>query len=371
MIKLSKPIISEEAIQAVTDVLRTGMLVQGKYVTEFEHDLKEYMSAQYALAVSSGTAALHIALAALEIGKGDAVFIPAFTFPATANVVELQKAQTVLVDVNPSTYNIDPVKLEDTILNYSGNKTPKAIIVVHEFGAPANMTQIMDIAKRYNLFVIEDAACALGTTWNGQHVGTFGDVGCFSWHPRKAITTGEGGAVVTNSEKLNEKIKLLRNHGLEKSINGSIDFLLPGFNYRLTDFQAVLGLHQLKNFDEWVEKRRELVDYYFECLQDCSVVTLPDKIDGHSWQTFMVKVDQKYNRNLLIKKLKDAGIETNLGAQAIHMLAYYKEKFNYNDKDYPNANASYQQGLAFPLHPELTKQEIHYVINEFKKIIMR
>lgn len=368
MIKLSKPIISEEEITAVSEVLRSGMLVQGKYVGEFEEALKQYMSAQYVLAVSSGTAALHIALAALEIGEGDAVFVPGFTFPATANVVELQNARTVLVDVDPLTYNLDPGKLEEAIRNYSEKEQPKAIMVVHEFGAPANMTRIMEIANKYNLYVIEDAACALGTTWNGQHVGTFGDIGCFSWHPRKAITTGEGGAVVTNNESLNKKMSLLRNHGLERSEDGLMDFVLPGFNYRLTEFQAVLGTHQLKNFDSWVEKRKELVEYYYDFLKDCPKIQLPQKVEGHAWQTFMVVLDENITRKELIKVLKSADIETNLGAQAVADLVYYKGKYNYKNSTI-NSTRLYEFGLALPLSPFLTKGDIVYITTMLKEVI--
>ncbi|MGN7479716.1 DegT/DnrJ/EryC1/StrS family aminotransferase [Solibacillus silvestris] len=369
MIKLSQPIISEEEIQAVSEVLRTGMLVQGKYVAEFEESLKAYMNVQHVVAVSSGTAALHIALAALNIGEGDAVFVPGFTFPATANVVEIQKARTVLVDVDAKTYNMDPDKLEEAIKNYSEKEKPKAIIVVHEFGAPANMTRIMEIANKFNLFVVEDAACALGAKWNGQHVGTFGDIGCFSWHPRKAITTGEGGAVVTNNEALSYKMNLLRNHGIERNEDGSMDFVLPGFNYRLTEFQAVLGIHQLKHFDSWVQKRSELVDYYYELLKNCSNIQLPEKIEGHAWQTLMVVLDTSINRNDCIQKLKNKGIEANLGAHSLIDLNYYKSKYSADNQILNISTNLFKQGLALPLSPVLEKSEITNISKEIKLLI--
>lgn len=369
MIKLSQPIISEEEIKAVADVLRSGMLVQGQNVAKFEQLLEEYMDTQFVVAVSSGTAALHIALTALEIGENDAVFVPGFTFPATANVVEIQKARTVLVEVDPYTYNMDPAKLEETIINYKGNEKPKAIIVVHEFGAPANMTRIIEIAKKYHLFVVEDAACALGTTWNGQHVGTFGDIGCFSWHPRKAITTGEGGAVVTSNEHLNKKMRLLRNHGLNKSDDGSMDFILPGFNYRLTDIQAVLGIHQLKNFNSWVKKRCELVDYYYKLLENCPNVQLPNKTEGHAWQTFMVVLSNEIERNSIINHLKVENIESNIGAQALHLLYYYKTKYGYKSSDYPIAQKLFENGLALPLHPLLNYKDIENISSLLRKMV--
>ncbi|TSI04305.1 DegT/DnrJ/EryC1/StrS aminotransferase family protein [Lysinibacillus sp. BW-2-10] len=361
MIKLSQPIISEESIQAVSDILRSGMLVQGKYVEQFEEALKKYMNANHVLAISSGTAALHVALAALEIGENDAVFVPAFTFPATANVVEIQKARTVLVDVDPFTYNMDPDKLEEAIINYNEKEKPKAIIVVHEFGAPANMTRIMEIANKYRLYVIEDAACALGTKLNGQHVGTFGDIGCFSFHPRKAITTGEGGAVITKNEHLKKKISLLRNHGLIKLNDGTMDFLLPGFNYRMTEFQAVLGTHQLSMFNNWIKKRNELVNIYYQLLKENPTIQLPDNLEGHAWQTFMVVIDSTSNRKAITKCLKSKEIETNMGAQAVHMLSFYNNKYQYKVSEFPIAKKLYESGLALPLHSNLNSDDIKYI----------
>lgn len=370
MIRLSKPIITDEEISLVTDVLKSGMLVQGKHVERFEESIKEYVGSRYSIAVSSGTAALHLALAALNINEGDAVFIPAFTFPATANVVELQRATPVLVDVEKNSYNICPDNLEMSIINWKGPEKPKAIIVVHEFGAPCNMDKIMKIAKKYNLFVIEDAACALGTKFNNLHVGTFGDIGCFSWHPRKAITTGEGGAIVTNNIELNNKIKLLRNHGIEKDNQGNIDFSLPGYNYRLTDFQAAIGNSQLSKFNEWLEQRDHLANFYIRTLNDIKELNLPEYIKGHSWQTFMVALPSDVNRKKIISNMLDHHVETNLGAQAIHMLSYYKNKYKFKDTDFPIANLLYEQGLAIPLYAGLQEKEANHVSNSLRYALM-
>lgn len=369
MIRLSRPMISDDEVNEISNVLKSGMLVQGSYVAQFEDSLKKYIEADYVLAVSSGTAALHLSLAALDIKEGDAVFIPAFTFPATANVVEIQRARTVLVDVEKDSYNINPEKLEETIKKWNGPEVPKAIVVVHEFGAPCNMEEIMKIAKRFNLFVIEDAACALGTRFNGKHVGTFGDIGCFSWHPRKAITTGEGGALVIKDKGLFDKLKLLRNHGLYKDKNGTIDFLLPGFNYRLTEFQAALGDLQLKKFDDWLNKREQFVDIYLQELTNSTEISLPKKLNGHAWQTFMVILPERINRKHIINYLLHQNIETNLGAQAIHMLSYYKNKYHYTDLELPVAKKLYQHGLALPLYPGLTIEDIHYITQNFKNVL--
>lgn len=369
MIKLSRPNISKEAIEDVCKVLESGMLVQGEKVLEFENELKKFIKVEYVSAVSSGTAALHLALQALEISENDAVIVPDFTFVATANVVELQKARTVLVDVEPTTYNMCPEKLEEAIINYSFEEKLKAIIVVHEFGAPANMTKIMEIAKKYNLFVIEDAACALGAYHNNQHVGTFGDIGCFSFHPRKSITTGEGGVITTNSKEIKDKIDILKNHGIVKLDNGKMDFILPGFNYRMTEFQAVLGNNQLRQLDSWLTKRQELVDIYYEQLKDFNLIRLPKRIEGHAWQTFMVKINNVLNRDKIIEKMKEMSIETNLGAQAVHAQSYYNNKYKHNKGDYTNAETLYNYGLALPLHQNLTAENIEEVCRKLKVVI--
>ncbi|MGE7809775.1 DegT/DnrJ/EryC1/StrS family aminotransferase [Lysinibacillus capsici] len=368
MIKLSRPNITKEAMQEVCKVLESGMLVQGEKVLEFETELKKYINVDYVSAVSSGTAALHLALEALEIGQGDAVLVPDFTFVATANVVEIQKARTVLVDVDTTTYNMCPDKLEEKIVNYNFEEQLKAIIVVHEFGAPADMSRIMAIAKKYNLYVIEDAACALGAYHNNQHVGTFGDIGCFSFHPRKSITTGEGGALITNNKKLASKIELLRNHGLKRDENGLIDVVMPGYNYRMTDFQAAMGINQLVEFNENILKRKELVEEYFKQLSGFKEIILPKNINEHAWQTFMVILNTEINRDSVIKLLKVNLIETTVGAQALHLLTYYASKYSYVSNDYPVSKVLFQQGLALPLHPLLNLDDIHEIARIMKKL---
>ncbi|MFB4164000.1 DegT/DnrJ/EryC1/StrS family aminotransferase [Alteribacillus sp. JSM 102045] len=371
MIQLSKPIVTDEEIEMVNKVLRSGMFVQSEHVQLFEKSLGEFMGVNKVLAVSSGTAALHLSLQALGIKEGNAVFLPAFTFPATANVVELQRARPILVDVEEETYNIDPKKLEKSILDWKGPETPKAIIIVHQFGAPCNMTKISSIAKKYGLFLIEDAACALGTKWQGKHAGTFGDVGCFSWHPRKSITTGEGGAVVVKDDNLNKQLLLLKNHGLDKSSEGNVNLILPGFNYRLTEFQAALGNEQLKKFNYWIEKRKTLVEYYNEFFKNVSNIQLPKKISGHAWQTFMIVIKRQTSQSKLIAEMRKKNVEINIGSHALHMLDFYEKKYKYNINDFPVSKQLYRQGIALPLYPGLEKKDIHYICSSFKEILNR
>ena len=369
MIKLSKPSIENEEIEAVKNVLLSGQLVHGEECTLFEKELAEYLNCEDVVLVSSCTAALHLSLIALGIGKGDAVIVPAFTFPATVNAVELVGARPILVDVSLDTYDIDATKIETTIKNWHGSEKIKAIIPVHEFGCPADMAEIMRIADEYSLLIIEDAACALGSVYNGKKIGTFGVAGCFSFHPRKAITTGEGGAIAVNDKKLSSMLRVLRNHGIKYDDNGS-DFVLPGYNYRMTNFQAALGRTQLKKFDNWLEIRRNLQKVYRKNLQQKNYYKLPKDVNGHSWQTFMICLDEKFDRNAIIKKMRINNIETNLGAQALHCLKYYKDKYGYSDEDYPNAANLYKQGIALPFYQDLSENEIN-IVNETMAAILK
>lgn len=238
-IPLAKPNILNKDIELVSDVLRSGMLVQGKYVAELENSFVTLTGAKFASALSNGTATMHLALIALGVKAGDEVIVPAFSYVATANVVELVGAKPVFVDIDLNTFNIDVTKMEAAITS----KT-KAIIPVHEFGLACDIAEVMRIAKKHNLYVIEDAACALGAKFNNQHVGSFGHFGSFSLHPRKAISSGEGGVLITNNSDYDKKIKILRNHGTE-IIDGKMDFSEIGFNYRMTDFQAALVYSQM------------------------------------------------------------------------------------------------------------------------------
>jgi len=366
MIRLTEPRFGEEEINAVTAVLKSGMLVQGKQVAAFEKALAEYMGAEFVVAVSSGTAALHLALAALGIGPGAAVLVPAFTFPATANVVELQGARPVLVDVDPATYCLTPLGLEQAIKAWKGPERLRAVIPVHEFGAPCDMEGIVAVARDAGIAVVEDAACALGTRYGGHHVGLFGEVGCFSWHPRKAITTGEGGAIVARTFTMYRRLTLLRNHGMERRDDGTTDFILPGFNYRMTEFQAVLGKVQLNRFDETLAIRKKLVDLYRQELAHIYNLRLPSEVPGHSWQTFMVVLPKGTERRQLISVLRNQKIETNLGAQALHMLSYYHKRYGFVPADYPVAAELFERGLALPLHPGLTEEDVGMVASALK-----
>ena len=359
MIKLAQPNIPERAIKKVVEVLKSGNLVQGKYVEEFQQQLENYIGVRNAVVVSSGTAALHLALLALDVKKGDEVIVPAFTFPATANVVEMVGAKPVFVDINLSDFCIDTNKIEEAI-----TKKTKAIMPVHEFGQAAKMDDIVRIAKRYNLKIIEDAACALGSEYKNQKVGTFGEFGCFSFHPRKAITTGEGGVVITDNDKLAEKIRTLRNHGIQ-IINGKINFVAAGLNYRMTDFQAVIGISQLEDIENNIIQRIANALKYNNNFRNNNCIKTPQVHENRKmvYQTYHVVLRNDKDRDELVRYLKSKEIEVNIGAQALPCLMYYIDKYNTKESDFPNAINAYKKGLALPMGDFLTTEDITYICN--------
>src|SRR3989338_4039590 len=255
-IPISKPYFNKQEEKVISDVIRSGWVMQGPRVSEFEEEFAKYVGSKYAVAVSSGTAALHLSLLAIGVKAGDEVIIPSFSFIATANSVVHCGASPVFIDIDQRTYNIDPKRVEEYLANAvkKNSKKIKAIMPVHQLGMPADMDYIMTIAKKYNLYVVEDAACALGSEYKGRKAGNIGDVGCFSFHPRKIITTGEGGMITTNDKKVAEKVRLLRNHGMtisphERNKKVTIkkeEYPLVGYNYRMTDLQGAIGLVQIE-----------------------------------------------------------------------------------------------------------------------------
>ena len=367
MINLSRPNISEQAIESVARVLRSGQLVHGPESEQFEQELAAYLGCREAILVSSGTAALHVALMALDIGPGDAVLIPDFTFPATANAVAAVGARPVLVDVCAETYNIDPQRLREAIQGWQGEERLSAVMPVHEFGHPADMTAINAIAEEYRLHVVEDAACALGAALDGRKAGTFGTLGCFSFHPRKTLTTGEGGAVTTNDPELARRVRRLRNHGMERTAEG-MQFVEPSLNYRLTNFQAALGRAQLPSLDTWIGARRELASQYREnlaALASQRLLTLPNADPGHSWQTFMVVLDDAVDRAKVMAALRELGIESNLGAQSMQRIGLYGAGKNPGEV----GPRLYAQGLALPLYERMTPDEIRHVSESLAAVL--
>lgn len=364
MLKLSQPNIDEQAIAAVTDVLRSGLLVHGAEGEAFEKELARYLGCTDVLLVSSGTAALHLALLALDIGPGDAVVVPDFTFPATANVVSLVGAKPVIVDVEQGTYTLSVEKFEAVTKSWKGPERLKAVMPVHEFGCPAKMTDIQRIARAHGLFVVEDAACALGAIYKGRMVGTLGDIGCFSFHPRKTLTTGEGGALATNDAGLAARIRRLRNHGMERQ-GTDLCFVEPATNYRLTNFQAALGKWQLPHLDGWIQTRQALARSYLAALEPLRAsghVDVPRMEEGHSWQTFMITLKGDRDRSTVVQELKARGIETNLGAQSLSSIGIYGAGV----ADDGVGRELYRRGLALPFCEQYDDRVVADVVAALK-----
>jgi dTDP-4-amino-4,6-dideoxygalactose transaminase len=365
-IPLMVPNVTEEDIAAVVKVLRSGNLVQGENVAALEYEVAEYLGVKHVVAVSNGTASLHLALIALGVGPGDEVIVPAFSFVATANVVEIVGAKCVFVDIDLATFNIDVSRVEEAI-------TPrtKAIIPVHEFGLACEIADLMAIARKHGLFVIEDAACALGATENGRLVGTFGDVGSFSLHPRKAVTSGEGGFIVTDNDELAKKFRILRNHGIELH-DGKIAFTVAGFNYRMTDFQAALVRGQFARIDAIISYRQSLASLYQKELGKIVELQLPvvPEFKGHAWQTFHVVVCQQIDRDFTIRKLSEKGIGSNYGAQCIPLMNYYHRKYRLDCESlFPGALRAYEKGLALPMYDLLKPVDVTRISREFAALL--
>jgi Predicted pyridoxal phosphate-dependent enzyme apparently involved in regulation of cell wall biogenesis len=365
MIKLTVPNIGQEELDEVKKVFDSKYLVQGNKVEEFENLIKEYLNVKHAIAVSSGTAALHLALLALELKAGDEVIVPDFTFPATSNVVEIVGATTKFVDIDLDSLCIN----SDIIENVITDRT-KVIIPVQEFGQSSDMDKILELAKKYNIKVIEDAACALGAEYKGKKVGTIGDIGCFSLHPRKAITTGEGGIVVTNNDKYAEKIRIIMNHGLSL-VNGKPEFVMAGFNYRMTNIQGAIGVVQMRKLKSIMSKRLEVVRQYNKLLSNIEGIRLPIEKSycKHVWQTYNILIAHQNDRDELINKLKSKDIETNFGAYVVHQQPYYKEKYNYCDSDFENSINAHNYGIALPLYDGLEKEQIIYIATQLNCIL--
>ncbi len=375
-IPVTKAIFGEEEVEAIRQTLESGWVVQGPRVAQFEKMWSEFSGAAFSRATTSCTTALHLALLALGIGPGDEVIVPAFTWVATANAVEYCGAKAVLCDIDIATFNIDPAKIEEKITPQT-----KAIMPVHEFGLSADMNAIMALAHKHKLKVVEDGACACGALYDGKHVGTFGDLGCFSFHPRKAITTGEGGMITTNNESYVAIIDELRSHGAQSTDlarhQSSHGFILPefnrlGYNYRMTDIQGAIGIEQMKRVRGILADRRRLASRYKEMLAGQRGIDLPLEPNGctHVYQSFTLLVkESNEERNRIALDLQSQGIATRQGTHAVHALGYYKRKYNLVESDCPQAWKADQQSMTLPLYATMTEEEQDYVVEALVKAL--
>lgn len=367
--------IDEKDIQSVVEVLKSDFLTTGPAIADFEKKVADYTGAKYAVAISNGTAALHAACFAAGIGEGDEVITTPVTFAASSNCVLYMGGTPVFADIDMKTYNICPEDIERKITD----KT-KAIIPVHFTGQPCDMDKIHEIAKKHKLIVIEDAAHALGAVYKGRKIGSISDMTTFSFHPVKHITTGEGGMIVTDNEKLYERLKLFRTHGITREQDLLIENEGPwyyeqqelGYNYRITDIQCALGCSQMDKLDMFLEKRRAIAERYNKAFADNKNVVVPyqDKSGINAYHLYVIWVQPEIRKELFIK-LRDAGIGVNVHYIPVYRHPYYR-KNGYEKVICPNAESYYSGAISIPMYPALTDEEQQYVIdkvNEFTKIL--
>lgn len=369
--------IGREEIDEVVETLKSDWLTTGPRTHKFEEMFKEYIGCEHALAVSSCTAAMHLALVADNIGKGDEVLTSPFTFAATANVIIHQNAKPIFVDIDERTYNIDPAKIEEKITDKS-----KAIMPVHYAGHPCEMDEILRIAKKHGMIVIEDAAHALGAIYKKRKVGTIGDVTCFSFYATKNLTTGEGGMITTDDNELAEKTEILRLHGMSKdawkrySSKGSwyYEILCPGYKYNMTDLQSAMGIHQLEKLPKMQKRRDEITRRYNEAFSDMPEIVTPTarKCVKHAWHLYSVQINSntlKIDRAKFVEALRAENVGTSVHFIPLHLHPYYRDRYKFKRGDFPNAEHVYDREVSLPVYPRMTDRDVEDVIAAVKKIV--
>lgn len=372
-IPVARPSIGEQEERAVLSALRSGWVTQGPMVAEFEHQFAEYVGAQYAVAVSSCTTALHLAMIAAGVRPGDEVICPSLSFIATANAIVCAGATPVFADIDPKTYNVDSTCIERAI-----TRRTRAVLVVHQVGLPAALDEIKAVANRHGVAVVEDAACAVGAEYHGERIGgPHTTIACFSFHPRKILTTGEGGMITTGDSELAARAGRLRQHGMSISDllrheSGQVMFESydeVGYNYRLTDLQAAMGMVQLRRLDNMLAKRRFLALRYAERLAEIRWLLPPYEPIGsrHNYQSYMVRLasDAPVRRDEFMQKMSDRGISTRRGVMAIHREAPYRGNW---DQFLPATNMVTDSTVILPLFHEMTEEEQDRVIECVKEI---
>ncbi len=368
-----QPSIDEEEIKEVINTLKSGWLTMGLKTIEFERLIADYTGAKHAIAVNSCTSALHLSLIALGIGKGNEVITTPFTFASTGNVIIHAGANPVFVDIKKDTYNIDPEQIKEAITS----KT-KAIIPVHYAGQPCDMKAIMDIAEDSHLFVIEDAAHAIGAEYENKKIGTFGTTTCFSFYATKNMTTGEGGAITTDDDKLAEKLKVLRLHGITKdawsrySEKGNWYYEIEdcGWKYNMTDIQASLGIHQIKKLDKFIEKRKEYANMYNNELNKIGGVVVPYEMPNvkHAYHLYPILLEN-YKREDFINKMQEKGIGCSVHFIPLHLHPFYKQIFKFKKGDFTNTEWVYEKEVSLPLYPSMSVKDVKYVISCIVEIL--
>jgi dTDP-4-amino-4,6-dideoxygalactose transaminase len=361
-----KPYITKKEEQQIIDVLKSGWLTQGRYVKAVEEKVKKYTKVKHAFLLNSATSGLVIAVKALGLKAKDEVICPSFTFPATSNAVILAGAKPVFCDIDLDTFNISVEQIEKVI-----TKNTKAVMPVSEFGLPSDMHDICKISKRYHLHVIEDAACALGSKIKDKKIGSFGDMGIFSFHPRKIITSGEGGCLVTNSADIAKRTEYLRNHGdYDKRFVGC------GYNFRMSDIQASVLSTQFERIENVIKRRIVLAHNYnrlLRPLEDTGVLKIPHCPVGsrHTYQSYVILLNRRVNRDRVKAILRQRGIETQFGTHCVPLLDYYKNNFRIPEESYKNAYLAYRHTLTLPLYHTLNAKGQEFIADNLKKAVLQ
>ncbi|WP_439882575.1 DegT/DnrJ/EryC1/StrS family aminotransferase [Pontibacter sp. MBLB2868] len=374
MIPIAKPYLTEEEAQAAYDTILTGWITQGPKVQEFEEKFAAYTGAKYAVAVSNCTTALHLAMIVTGVGPGDEVICPSMSYIATANAIKYVGATPIFAEVQPETYNIDPLDVEKRITD----KT-KAILIVHQVGMPADIDVFQELCDKYGLKLIEDAACAAGSAYKGKKIGSHSELVCFSFHPRKVISTGDGGMITTNREDYYNRLKLLRQHGM--SVNDRVrheankvifeDHVEVGYNYRMTDIQAAVGIKQLEKLDWIVIERRKIAAAYQEAFKSLDFVRLPLEKEGYysNYQSYSIYLKRscQVGRNELMQELLDKGIASRRGIMTAHRETAYKDKCGV--LSLPVSEDLQDKSVIIPLYVPMDEEKIKYVIESFRSIV--
>lgn len=376
----ARPAISEAAISEVVDTLRSGWLTTGPKVKKFEEMLSEYHGGRQVLCVSSATAGLHLAFLSLDLKEGDEVITTPLTFAATLNTIIQAGGKPVLADIDPDTLNIAPTNIEAVITSRT-----RAIVPVHYAGLPCDMDAIHILAKKHGLRVVGDCAHAVGATYKGQRLCSFGDIQVVSFHPNKNITTGEGGAIITNDAAVISAVERSRFHGIDrnsfnrfsKAGSQQYDVVMPGFKYNMMDMQAALGIHQLPELDSFIEKRTKLAQRYLDILGGWKELTLPKApayTHSHAWHLFTVRLNQNaagLDRDGLINAMKAENIGLGLHYQSTHIFTYYANKYGWKPQDFPHSLAAGQRIFSLPLFPTMTIPEQDRVIKSLEKVLKK
>ncbi|MCF7906869.1 DegT/DnrJ/EryC1/StrS family aminotransferase [Patescibacteria group bacterium] len=381
-IPLSNPDITEKERKAVLDVLKTPNLALGPKLKEFEEKFAQYIGAKYAIAVNSGTSALHLLIKSIGIKEGDGVITTPFSFIASANCILYEKAKPIFVDIDPLTLNIDPGKIEKTITNLPAEKRKKlkAMVIVDVFGFPADWDKISKIAKKYNLKIIEDSCEAIGAEYKSGAVpvrkqspwrkcGSFGDAATFAFYPNKQITTGEGGLIVTNNKKIADHCRALMNQGRKVENGKWLEHFYLGYNYRMSDINAALGLTQLSRLQEILKKREKVAKMYDQELKNIPEIQIPYRNPQAKISWFVYVVQIKKNRDQILKKLRAKGIACSNYFQPIHLQPLYRKKFQYKKGDFPITEKISQQTIALPFYNNLTQKQIKYIVKNLKECL--